>query len=116
MRHSNSVRKFGRPADARRALLRSLAEALLTEGKIKTTGPKARELRSFVEKLITRARIGTLASRRIVISRLGTEARAKVLFDEVAPRYKDRQGGYTRIIKLPNRTTDSSPMAIIELV
>lgn len=116
MRHGNSVRKFGRQSDERRALLRSLAEALFTKGKIKTTGAKAKELRSFAEKLITRARIDTVASRRILISRLGTEKRAKTLCDKVAPKYKDRNGGYTRIIKLPNRSTDGSTMAIIELV
>lgn len=116
MRHSNSVRKFGRKNDERRALLRSLAEGLFKHGKIKTTGAKAKELRPFAEKLITQARTGTLASRRLVISRLGTEQRAKQLFDEVAPKYKDRNGGYTRIVKLPNRTGDGSPMSIIELV
>ena len=116
MRHSNSVRKFGRTTDARRALLRSLAEALLTRGKIETTAAKAKELRSFVEKLITKTKTGTLAARRQAISVLGTEKRAKLLVDEVAPKYKERPGGYTRIIKLPSRQSDGSPMAIIELV
>ncbi len=116
MRHHNTVRKFGRTTDARRALLRSLAEGLIKQGKIQTTTAKARALRPFVEKLITKARLGTLAAHRSIISTLGTEARAKKLFDEVAPKYKDRAGGYTRITKLPSRPTDGSPMAIIELV
>ena len=116
MRHGNSNRKFGRKTDERRALLSSLAEALFVRGKIKTTTPKAKELKSYAEKLITKARVGTLAARRSVISKLGNEKRAKKLFDVVAPKYKDRTGGYTRIVKLPNRTSDGSPMAIIELV
>jgi len=93
-----------------------LAEGLIKEGKITTTEARAKELRTFVEPLITRAKKGTLASRRLVISRLGTEARAKKLVDDIAPRYKDRQGGYTRVIKLPARKGDASPMAIIEFV
>lgn len=116
MRHHNSVRKFGRPTDARRALLRSLAEGLIKNGRIKTTVAKAKALRPFVEKLITKARLGTLAARRSLISVLGTDARAKKLYDDVAPKYKNRAGGYTRIVKLPNRPTDGSPMAVIELV
>jgi len=116
MRHHNANRKLGRQTDTRRALMRSLAEALFSKGQIKTTDAKARELRSFAEKLITRAKINTVASRRAIISRLGTEKRTKVLLDKVAPKYLDRPGGYTRIIKLPNRNTDGSKMAIIELV
>jgi large subunit ribosomal protein L17 len=116
MRHHNANRKFGRETDGRRALLRSLAEGLILKGRITTTEAKAKELRPFVEKLVTKARQNTLASRRLVISRLGTEARAKKLVAEVAPRYVERAGGYTRIIKLPPRKSDGSKMAIIEFV
>jgi len=96
--------------------LRSLAEGLIKTGKITTTEARAKELRTFVEPLITKANKGTLASRRMVISRLGTEARAKKLVDDIAPRYKERAGGYTRVVKLPARKGDASPMAIIEFV
>jgi large subunit ribosomal protein L17 len=114
MRHSNSNRKFGRETNQRLALKRSLALSLIKHGKIKTTEAKAKELRSFVEKIITKARLGTLASRRIVKSKLGVDD--KKLFDTVAPMYKERKGGYTRVLKLGTRGSDGSPMAIIELV
>lgn len=116
MRHGNQNRKFGRETGQRRALLRSLAEALIKKGKIQTTEAKAKELRPFVEKLVTLARKNTLASRRLVISRLGTEPRATALFKTIAPRYAERPGGYTRIVKLPPRKSDSAKMAIIEFV
>ncbi|HYC83543.1 MAG TPA: 50S ribosomal protein L17 [Candidatus Paceibacterota bacterium] len=115
MRHNNHNRKFGRPADQRRALLRSLAEGLILHGRITTTEAKAKELRPFVEKLITKAKTDSVVSRRLVVSELGTQDRAEALF-KVAPRFSDRPGGYTRIVKLPRRTGDASPMAIIELV
>ncbi len=116
MRHHNSNRKFGRKSNLRRALLRSLAEGLLTHGKITTTQAKAKELSSFVEKLITRGKNPSVASRRVLVSRLGTAARAKTLVEKVSPRYTERAGGYTRITKLPRRLSDGSPMAVIELV
>jgi large subunit ribosomal protein L17 len=116
MRHHSNIRKFGRKTDGRRALLRSLAEGLITSGRITTTEAKAKELRPYVEKLITKARKQTLTARREVISTLGTEARAAKLFSDIAPRYADRAGGYTRIIKLPRRASDASPMAVIEFV
>ncbi len=116
MRHHNANRKFGRPAGQRRALLRSLAEGLIKHGRIVTTEAKAKELRPYIEKLVTTARTGTLASERLVISRLGTAARAKKLVKEIAPKYKERAGGYTRIIKLSPRTSDSAKMAMIEFV
>lgn len=116
MRHHNSNRKFGRKSNLRLALLRSLAEGLLENGKITTTQAKAKELSSFVEKLITKGKNPTVASRRLIASRLGTPARAKTLVDTVAVRYKERAGGYTRIMKLEPRKSDGSPMAIIELV
>lgn len=116
MRHKIAQRKFGRKTDERRALLRSLAEGLIENGMMTTTEAKAKETRRFVEKLITLANRGTLASRRLVVSRLGTERRAHKLLSEIAPRYKERPGGYTRITKLPAREGDASPMAMIEFV
>lgn len=115
MRHGNHNRKFGRESGQRRALLNSLTENLLKHGRIETSEAKAKELRPVVEKLITRARVDTLANRRLLISRLGTEARVKKLM-AVAPKYADRKGGYTRIVKLPRRLSDGSPQAIIELL
>lgn len=116
MRHGNANRKFGRETGQRRALLRSLAESLIKQGRIETTEAKAKELRPYVEKLVTMARKGTLASRRLVISRLGTEPRAEKLLATIGPRYAERPGGYTRITKLPPRKSDGSKMAIIEFV
>lgn len=117
MRHHVRNRKFGRETDQRQAFLRSLALALIENGKIKTTEARAKELRPFIEKLVTKGREGTLASRRIVLSRLGgVEAGTKKLCDEISPQYKDRSGGYTRITKLPARQGDASKMAVIEFV
>jgi len=117
MRHHNKNRKFGRETNQRRALLRSLALSLIIRKKIKTTEAKAKELRPYIEKIITQARTNTLNSRRIILSRLFNQVEeVKKLFDEIAPKYKDRKGGYTRIIKLPPRKSDGSRMAIIEFV
>lgn len=117
MRHHNNVRKFGRKRNQRKALLKGLALALIAHGKIETTEAKAKELRTMIEKLITKANQGTVSSRRIVISRLyNLTAEANKLIDEIAPNYKDRKGGYTRITKLPRRAGDASKMAVIEFV
>ena len=119
MRHHNSNRKFGRETGVRRALLRSLAANLLIHGKIETTEARAKELRSFVEKLVTTGKKGTLAARRIVQSRLATDAPVPVLrlMKEWAPKYADRHGGYTRVVKMGRRTgSDGAPLAIIEFV
>lgn len=116
MRHHNANRKFGRETNQRRALLRLLSESLMERGKIKTTLPKAKEVRSFIEPIITKGKNATLSSRRNIISRLGTQKRATILINSVAPKYKDRAGGYTRIVKLGRRKSDGSTMAIIELV
>jgi len=116
MRHHSSKRKFGREMNQRDALIRSLSRNLINEGRITTTLAKAKSLRPFVEKLVTKAKTGTLGSRRVVISRVKGEAETKVLFDTLAKKYKDRNGGYTRIIKLPRRELDAAPMAIIEFV
>jgi len=97
--------------------MRSLAVALIERDRIKTTEAKAKELRPFIERLITMGRQGTIASRRLIVSRLGgNEKLAKKLVDEIAIRYKERNGGYTRIMKLPTRVSDGSKMALIEFV
>lgn len=117
MRHGRKNRKFGRKANVRRGFIRSLAVALLSYEKIKTTEARAKELRPYIEKLITKAKAGDLAARRLIRSRLGNqETLANKLVDEIAPKYADRAGGYTRITKLPPRQGDASPMAIIEFV
>jgi len=115
MRHHNSVRKFGRTKNQRKALMKSLARSLVLHGKIKTTEAKAKELRPFVEKLVTLGRKSTLASRRLLVSRVGPGA-AKKLSDELSVTYKERKGGYTRITKMVRRESDGSLMAIIEFV
>lgn len=117
MRHHNNVRKFGRNKNQRHALLKGLMLALIAHEKIQTTEAKAKELRPFIEKMITKANVGTLASRRIVISRLyNLTSEANKLINDIAPRYKERSGGYTRITKLPRRQGDASKMAIIEFI
>ena len=102
-------------ADPRRALLHSLLRALMDKEKIETTEAKAREMRSFAEKLITKAKEGGLAQRRQIIKTLG-DALAKKLIEKIAPAFKDRKGGYTGVIKLGSRQSDSAKLAIIELV
>src|SRR3989344_8805540 len=118
MRHHNTNRKFGRVKTQRHALMNSLVFNLLVRGKIKTTLPKAKELRPVVEKLVTHAKKGDLATRRLILSKLGGHhsREVKKLFEVIAPKYKDTKGGYTRILKLGVRKADGSPMAIIEFV
>ena len=116
MRHHNKVRKFGRVRNVRRALLSSLASNLFVREKIKTTLPKAKELRPFAEKLVTRAKKNDLATKRLIIAKLGTQNGVKKLFEVIAPKYIDKKGGYTRIIKLGARAVDGAPMAIIEFI
>jgi len=115
MNHHKTTRKFGRVKKVRDGLMKSLALALVVEGKIKTTDAKARELRPFVEKLITTGRLGTVASRRSLVSKIGVIGADKIA-KEISPMYKTRAGGYTRITKLPARVSDGSLMAVIELV
>lgn len=117
MRHSNRNKKFGRVKRQRTEFLRSLARSLILKERIETTLPRAKALRPVAERLITHARTNTLASRRLVLKRLGERNTAtKKLFDEIGPRMKNRNGGYTRITRLPKRTGDASQMAIIELI
>ncbi|WP_324076040.1 MAG: 50S ribosomal protein L17 [Erythrobacter sp.] len=116
MRHGISGRKLGRKTGHRHALLRNLAAALIKHEQITTTLPKAKELRPYVEKLITLAKRGGLSNRRLAMSRLGDEAQLKKLFDALATRYADRDGGYTRVLRAGIRPSDAVQMAIIELV
>src|SRR4051812_21870320 len=116
MRHGNSGRKLGVTSTHRAAMFANMAVALLTHEQITTTLPKAKELRGFVEKLITLAKGGTLAQRRQAQSRLRDLETLKKLFDVIGPRYKDRKGGYTRVLKAGFRYGDNAPVAIIELV
>jgi large subunit ribosomal protein L17 len=117
MRHLKKGRKLGRTKSHRLATLRALAASLVEHEAITTTVPKAKEARRFVERLITLARKGTLASRRLVASRLAGEAAAKKVFEVLAPRYATRPGGYTRIIKLAKfRVGDASQLCRLELV
>ena len=116
MRHRVGHRKLQRTSSHRAALFRNMAAALIKHEQIKTTGAKAKELRPYVEKLITLAKKGGLSNRRLAHSRLMDETQLKKLFDVLATRYADREGGYTRIIKAGIRMSDASPMSIIELV
>ncbi len=116
MRHANNKRKFGREKNQRNALLKSLARSLILKKKIKTTEPKAKELRPFVEKLVTLGMKETLASRRLLIARVGEDAAKKLTAGGLSASYKGRAGGYTRITKMIQRKTDGAPMAIIEFV
>ena len=116
MRHGLSGRKFNRTKGHRRALMANLANALLKHEQITTTLPKAKDLRPYVERMITLGKKGTLAARRLAAGRLRDEGIVSKLFDTLAPRYKDRNGGYTRVIKAGFRHGDSAPMAVIELV
>lgn len=117
MRHHNNVRKFGRDKSQKRALLNSLALNLIVREKIKTTEPKAKELRPFIEKLVTSAKKGDMATRRVLIAKLGNRRpEVKKLFEVLAPKYADKKGGYTRVLKLGARKSDGAKMAVIEFV
>ncbi len=117
MRHHSNVRKFGRTRSQRHALLKGLTLSLIAHGRIETTEAKAKELRPMIEKLVTKANVGTLASRRLVLSRLyNLTSETSKLVDTIAPKYKGQAGGYTRITKLPRRAGDASKMAVIEFI
>lgn len=116
MRHGKSGRKLGVTSSHRKAMFANMAVALIKHEQISTTLPKAKELRGFVEKLITLGKAGSLASRRQAHSRLRDDAMLKKLFEILGPRYKERQGGYTRVFKAGFRYGDNAPLAIIELV
>jgi large subunit ribosomal protein L17 len=116
MRHRVGGRKLQRTSSHRAALFRNMAAALIKHEQIMTTTAKAKELRPYVEKLITLAKKGGLSNRRLAHSRLLDETQLRKLFEVLAPRYEGRPGGYARVIKAGLRASDASPMAIIELV
>ncbi|QCI94450.1 50S ribosomal protein L17 [Novosphingobium sp. EMRT-2] len=116
MRHKLGQRKLGRTSSHRIALLRNLSASLIKHEQITTTLPKARELRPYIEKLITLAKKGGLSNRRLAHARLLDDAQLVKLFDVLATRYADRNGGYTRIIKAGYRASDAAPIAVIELI
>ena len=116
MRHKKKGRKLGRKIGNRKALLMNLACQLITHKKIKTTDPKAKELRSFIEPLVTLAKKNDLHSRRLVIKKIPKKNIVRVLFEEIAPVFSERPGGYTRITKLGYRDNDRAPVSVIEFV
>jgi len=118
MRHKNAKRKFSRDHSARKSLFRGLAKNLIEREQIKTTLPKAKDLRSVVEKLITRAKVDSVANRRIAAAEIGPSHKdaVKKLFTVLGPRYANRPGGYTRVLKAGFRYGDAAPMAIIEFI
>lgn len=116
MRHLKSGRKLGRNSSHRKATLANMAASLLEHKSIITTTPKAKEARGVVERLITFAKRGDLASRRRVLRTIRNKELVKELFEEIAPKYAERPGGYTRVIKIGSRKGDNAPLAVFELV
>jgi len=116
MKHNIGHRKLNRTSSHRKALLMNLSNALIKHEQITTTLPKAKELKPFVEKIITLGKKGDLQSRRKTIAILQDEKMTKKIFDNLADRYKERKGGYTRIVKIGNRYGDNAPTAIIEFI
>lgn len=116
MRHKMGGRKLQRTSSHRAALLRNMSAALIKHEQIVTTLPKAKELRPYIEKLITLAKRGGLSNRRLAMSKLQDETQLKKLFEVLAERYSDREGGYTRVIKAGYRGSDAAAMAVIEFV
>ena len=116
MRHRNQGRKLGKKAQHRTAMFANMAAALIKHEQIKTTLPKAKELRPVVEKLVTLSRKNDLASRRLALSRIRDEVQVRKLFDVIGPRYAKRPGGYTRVLKAGFRHGDNAAMAFIEFV
>ncbi|MFA6608649.1 MAG: 50S ribosomal protein L17 [Candidatus Paceibacterota bacterium] len=117
MKHHKAFRKFGREKNQRKAFVRGLLVNLIRNGRIETTLARAKEIRPFVEKLVTLAKEDTVSRRRLVMSRLMNQAaETGKLFSEYAPKFKEVTGGYTRIIKLPTRLSDGAEKAVIEFV
>ncbi|MBC8174654.1 MAG: 50S ribosomal protein L17 [Candidatus Marinimicrobia bacterium] len=116
MRHQKRGRKLGRTASHRKALLANLASSLIEHKRIVTTDAKAKETRKFIEPIITKAKKGDIHSRRMVLRKIPRKNIVKILFEEIAPKYTDRPGGYTRIVKLGFRDNDSAPVSLLELV
>ena len=115
-RHANAGRKLSRNTSHRKALLDNLVRAVILSESIRTTTPKAKEARRLVERMITKARQNTLAARRVVHKTVRDQAALARLFETIGPRFKERPGGYTRIIHVENRVGDNAPMSILELV
>ena len=116
MRHGHGLRKLNRTSEHRLAMLRNMMNSLIAHEAIKTTLPKAKELRRVVEPMITLAKEATLAHRRLAFDRLRDRDSVTKLFEQLGPRYKTRPGGYTRILKIGFRVGDNAPMALVELV
>ena len=116
MRHNKKGRKLGRKTAHRKALMSNLASALITNKRIKTTDAKAKELRKYIEPLITFAKKGDLHSRRQVLKKIRHKSIVRELFDNIGPKFSNRNGGYTRIIKLGFRDNDCAPISMIEFV
>ena len=116
MRHRVEGRKFGREMDARRLMICNLVKSMVEHGQINTTLAKAKELRSYVDRIVTYGKNNTVHSRRLAYSVLGSRTLVKKLFDEIAPAFQGREGGYTRVIKAGFRKGDAAPMAIIQFV
>lgn len=116
MHHQKSGKKLGRNSGHRKALIRSMCATMLKNNLIKTTLPKAKELRRHVEPLITLAKTDTIANRRLAFARLRDQAAVAKLFTQIAPKNKDRLGGYLRILKCGFRVGDSAPMAVVEMI
>ena len=116
MRHNKSGRKLGRKTASRKALMSNLASALITHKRIKTTDAKAKELRMYVEPLVTFAKRGDLHSRRQALKKIPSKTIIRELFDTIGPTFLDRDGGYTRITKLGFRDNDRAPMSLIEFI
>jgi len=116
MRHAHGYRRLNRTAEHRKSMLANMACSLIEHEQIKTTLPKAKELKSYVEKLITLGKRGDLHARRLAASQIRQDGAVAKLFETLGARYKDRQGGYTRVLKAGFRYGDMAPMAIIELV
>ena len=116
MRHGHGLRKLNRTSEHRLAMLRNMMNSLIAHEAIKTTLPKAKELRRVVEPMITLAKVATVANRRLAFDRLRDRDSVSKLFDQLGPRYTARPGGYTRILKMGFRVGDNAPMALVELV
>jgi len=116
MRHRVAHRKLGRTTEHRMAMFKNMSASLIKHEQITTTLPKAKELRPYIEKLVTLAKKGGLSNRRLAEARLQDDAQLKKLFDVIAPRYADRPGGYVRVLKAGFRQSDQAAMAVIEFV
>jgi large subunit ribosomal protein L17 len=114
MRHLNSGRKLNRSASHRKALFRNLVLSLVRHGRIVTTDAKAKELRRFADKMVTLGKQGDLAARRMAFAFMQSRDAVKKLFDEIAPQFKERPGGYTRVVKFERRHGDAAPLSVIE--